>query len=192
MRVHGRYKIERRTGLEQRSYNDYGPELREDFHHMCGYCGKGEAVTKKGFEIDHFVPQILAPDLTNCYRNLVYSCFTCNRKKGAKWPTKDATLAHNGTIGICDPATEEFDLHLKRDADGKIISCSAVGEYMLKKAFRFDKRPTEIVWKAMQIIEMKQDLRSRWETLAPGEKDEYMQLDEELESLLGYIFENKE
>lgn len=31
MRVHGRYKIERRTGLEQRNYERYKPELREDF-----------------------------------------------------------------------------------------------------------------------------------------------------------------
>ena len=35
MRVHGRYKIERRTGLEQRNYERYKPELREDFHRMC-------------------------------------------------------------------------------------------------------------------------------------------------------------
>lgn len=47
MRVHGRYKIERRTGLEQRNYERYKPELREDFHRMCGYCGKSESVTKK-------------------------------------------------------------------------------------------------------------------------------------------------
>lgn len=149
MRVHGRYKIKRRTGLEQRRYAKYEPELREDFHQICGYCGKSEAVTKKGFEIDHFIPRTLAKDLTDCYDNLVYSCFTCNRKKGAKWPTGDIASAHNGTIGFCDPATEEFDSHLQRDNDGKIISCSAVGEYMLKKVFRFDKRPTDIVWKAM-------------------------------------------
>lgn len=192
MRVHGRYIIKRRTGLEQRSYPDYGPELREDFHNICGYCGKSEAVTKKGFEIDHFVPQKQAGELIDCYENLVYSCFTCNRKKGAKWPTKDTSVANNGVVGFCDPATQEFDSHLQRDADGKIISCSAVGEYMLKKAFRFDKRPTEIVWKAMRVVEMKQDLRSKWSTLAPEEKDEYMKLDEELDSLLGYIFEKKE
>jgi len=192
MRVHGRYKIERRTGLTQKSYRKYEPELREDFHCMCGYCGKSEAVTKKGFEIDHFVPQTLAKDLIDCYDNLVYSCFTCNRKKGAKWPTEDSALAHNGIIGFCDPATAEFDTHLQRDADGRIVSCSAVGEYMLKEAFQFDKRPTETVWRAMQVIEMKRDLRAKWDTLTPKERDEYMQLDVELESLLDYIFEKRE
>lgn len=192
MRVHGRYKIERRTGLEQRNYERYKPELREDFHRMCGYCGKSESVTKKGFEIDHFAPQTLAKNLIDCYDNLVYSCFTCNRKKGAKWPTKDSSLAHNDIEGFCDPATEEFDSHLQRDTDGKIVSCSAVGEYMLKKVFRFDKRPTEIIWKAMQVIEMKKELRAKWDVLASSQKDEYVQLDEELESLLEYIFDKKE
>ena len=192
MRIHGRYKIKRRTGLESRNYQEYLSELREDFHYICGYCGKSERVTKKGFEIDHFVPQTLAKELRDNYNNLVYSCFTCNRKKGKKWPTENILLQHDDKKGFCDPATEEFDLHLKRDESGKIISCSDVGEYMLKKAFRFDKRPTDVIWKAMKIIDMKQELRSKWGILTPEEKEAYMKIDEELDSLLSYIFEKKE
>ncbi|MBE5933636.1 MAG: HNH endonuclease [Lachnospiraceae bacterium] len=192
MRIHGRHIIKRRTGLDSRSYPDYLAELREDFHYICGYCGKSERVTKKGFEIDHFIPQRLAEELRDNYNNLVYSCFTCNRKKGKKWPTENINLQHNDKQGFCDPATEEFDSHLQRDESGKIISCSAVGEYMLKKAFRFDKRPTDVIWKAMKIIDMKQELRSKWGKLTPEEKDEYMQVDGELDSLLSYIFEKKE
>lgn len=81
---------------------------------------------------------------------------------------------------------------MQRDTDGKIVSCSAVGEYMLKKVFHFDKRPIEIIWKAMQVIEMKRELRAKWDVLASSQKDEYVQLDEELESLLEYIFDKKE
>lgn len=192
MRVHGRYRIKRRAGLEQRSYKRYEPELREDFHCICGYCGKSEDVTKKGFEIDHFVPISEAADLKNCYDNLVYSCFTCNRKKSSLWPTKDKTLPHDGTVGFCDPATEEFDIHLQRDESGRIISCTPVGEYMLKTAFRFDTRPMDVVWKAMKIFELKRELRAKWDILSTEEKNEYMRVDEELESLLGYIFKLKE
>ena len=39
---------------------------------------------------------------------------------------------------------------------------------------------------------MKRDLRAKWDTLTPKERDEYMQLDVELESLLDYIFEKRE
>lgn len=95
-------------------------------------------------------------------------------------------------MGFCDPATDEFDKHLQRDQTGQIISCTSVGEYMINKVFRFNKRPTDVVWKAMQIVEMKKDLRSRWSSLSPEDKDEYMKIDEELESLLGYIFSKKE
>lgn len=192
MRVHGKYRIERRTGLDQREYKKYEPELREDFHHLCGYCGKSEDVTKKGFEIDHFIPQALASGLTDNYANLVYACFTCNRRKSAKWPTNDISSPHDGNVGFCDPATDEFDTHLQRDETGKITSCSPVGEYMLKQAFHFDKRPTDVIWKAMQIVDMKKALRDRWSTLTPEDKDEYMKIDKELESLLGYIFDKKE
>ena len=192
MRVHGREIIRRRTGLQEKSYSLYEPELREDFHHLCGYCGKSEDVTKKGFEIDHFVPQKKAANLVNCYDNLVYCCFTCNRKKGSKWPTDDTTIANDGNVGFCDPATEEYDKHLMRDEAGRIVSCSAVGDYMLTKAFQFNKRPTDTVWKAMRIIELKKQLRSKWATLNSEEKDQYMQIDEELESLLNYIFEKRE
>ena len=58
MRVHGDKVIRRRSGLEKRAdYKAYLTELREDFQHMCGYCGKTEAITKNKFEIDHFVPK---------------------------------------------------------------------------------------------------------------------------------------
>ena len=81
MRVHGEKVISRRKNIETCSdYHDYLPELREDFQHMCGYCGKIEAITKNAFEIDHFIPKKYAKEKENDYNNLVYSCYVCNRK----------------------------------------------------------------------------------------------------------------
>ena len=74
MRVHGEKVISRRKNIETCSdYHDYLPELREDFQHMCGYCGKIEAITKNAFEIDHFIPKKYAKEKENDYNNLVYS-----------------------------------------------------------------------------------------------------------------------
>lgn len=93
MRVHGDKVIRRRSGLEKRAdYKAYLTELREDFQHMCGYCGKTEAITKNKFEIDHFVPKKYAEDRVNDYTNLVYACWVCNRKKAAKWPSEDPNI----------------------------------------------------------------------------------------------------
>ena len=192
MRIHGNLQIKRRSEIDQRPYKKYEPELREDFCHRCGYCGKSEAVTKKGFEIDHFIPQRVAPELKDNYHNLIYSCFTCNRKKGRKWPTESTQQSHNDTEGFVDPACDEYDLHLERDESGKIISRTPVGEYMRTKAFKFDKRPTQIIWKAMHIISLKNELRSKWNQLSDEEKQQYMAIDQELESLLTYIFDKKE
>ncbi len=177
---------------EARDYKKYEEELREDFGEICGYCGKSERVTKKGFEIDHFVPQDIDPTRRNDYTNLVYSCFTCNRKKSNKWPTKDSNKPHDGREGLVDPASEEYDLHLRRDENGAIVSLSELGKYMSEKIFKFHKRPTATVWKAMEICRLKEQLADRMDSLSMDEYQEYITIDQELNSLLDYLFKNKE
>ncbi len=39
--------------------------------------------TRRGYQIDHFVPQKLRPDLRADYDNLLYLCAACNNLKGA-------------------------------------------------------------------------------------------------------------
>ncbi len=74
-RVHGNKKLRRRQGIQKKDrYQDYMPELKEDFQEVCGYCGKSVKVTKNQFEPYHFVPKIKAPERECDYYNLVYSC----------------------------------------------------------------------------------------------------------------------
>ena len=193
MRVHGSYRIIRRTVIEKKPYyNQYLTELREDFHHICGYCGKSEDVTTKGFEIDHFVPQTVSVSLKNEYQNLIYSCFTCNRKKGSKWPTGDPDLMNDGTVGFVDPATEEYDKHLVRNESGKIVYNTPLGRYLCNNVFNFNSRPTDIVWKAMKIVELKRQLKEKMATISQEEMKVYMEIDDELSTLMKYIFNKKE
>lgn len=192
MRIHGSYKISRRTIVNKKPYGQYVSELSEDFHHICGYCGKSEAVTTKGFEIDHFIPQKISEALRDEYQNLVYSCFTCNRKKGSTWPTGDPNLQNDGTIGFVDPATEEYDAHVMRNEAGAIIAKTPLGKYMCDNVFKFKDRPTDVIWKAMRIIELKEKLRKKISALSPEEMKEYIAIDQELSSLMSYIFKKKE
>ena len=65
------------------SYESFRPWLRDEFTFRCIYCLKREKwgqVTGE-FEIDHFQPQTLAPELNLDYANLVYSCRRCNAVK---------------------------------------------------------------------------------------------------------------
>ena len=192
MRVHGCLKLTRRNMTEAREYNKYEEELREDFCGVCGYCGKSEIVAKKGFEIDHFVPQDVDPTRKNDYSNLVYSCFTCNRKKSSKWPTHDSAKPNDGRKGLVDPTCEDYDLHLGRDENGAIIPISELGKYMSEKVFLFHKRPTSTVWKAMEICRLKDQLAERIDYLSAEEYREYIAVDQELKELLKYLFKSRE
>jgi hypothetical protein len=149
-------------------------------------------LSHKGMEIDHFVPD--RKDSTrNCdYSNLVYSCFTCNRKKGGRWPTEDKLLPHDGVMGFVDPATDEYDDHMGRTSDGEITYLTSVGQYMCDVAFRFDIRPTKEVWKASLLFEMMSELRKRIRNATPEEKEHYIEIESELYELNTYLFDNDE
>jgi hypothetical protein len=64
-------------------YDSYRPWLRDEFDFRCVYCLKRETwgqVTSE-FELDHFAPQTLDPQLRLDYFNLVYACQRCNSVK---------------------------------------------------------------------------------------------------------------
>ena len=71
-------------------YDSYRPWLRDEFDFRCVYCLKRESwgrVTSE-FELDHFAPQALNPQLRLNYFNLVYACRHCNSVK------RDQTVGH--------------------------------------------------------------------------------------------------
>lgn len=193
MRVHGDVKIKRRDGIIAKStYQGYRCELSEDFGHICGYCGKKEIVTTKGFEIDHLVPDTLAPEREKDYCNLVYSCFTCNRKKSKKWPTEDKTIMNDGKVGFVDPATEEYDLHLIRKADGGIEGLTDIGRYMCNKVFKFGMRPIRELWLCSEILSRQEVIERKIATMSPKESIEYIEINKQLKELRELLFAKKE
>jgi uncharacterized protein (TIGR02646 family) len=193
MRVHGEVVIKRRSDVEdESSYQKYGSKLREDFGRICGYCGKTEMTTNKGFEIDHFVPIRIASERETDYSNLVYSCFTCNRKKSKKWPTEDKDKQHDGNVGFIDPATDEFDEHLKRTDNGDIIGITDVGKYMCKTAFKFNTRPMKEIWTCTKILERQSGLEGRMQAMTHEESTEYILINQQIKELYRILFNKKE
>ena len=72
-----------------KTYESHRPWLRDEFDFRCVYCLKRETwgqVTSE-FELDHFEPQSLSPNLRLDYQNLVYACRRCNAVK------RDQTVA---------------------------------------------------------------------------------------------------
>lgn len=188
MRVHGNKHIHRSQNVTYCSnYRDYSKQLAEDFKHICGYCGKPEFATRNAFEIDHFEPQNINPNLKCCYNNLVYSCFQCNRKKGKKWPSGQPNTAIDNNKGFIDPATDEYDKHLERMDNGAIIPKTPIGKYMAHEVFRFDIRPIEEIWKISQLEEKMRKLGNSKE-----ENVLYREIANEIFSLLCLMFDCKE
>lgn len=193
MRIHGEKKIVRRSMVEHRSpYGAYQDILRQDFAEICGYCGKSETVTKNAFEIDHFIPIKYAPEKEEDYYNLVYSCYECNRKKASKWPSNDKNIQFVDGEGFVDPASDEYDNHLERDALGNIIGKTIAGQYMVRIGFEFAKRPMREIYKAMQLVEKKRQLHNKMQRLSKEELREYIEIDCLLEQLQEVLFAKKE
>ena len=193
--MHGDKTIRRRKDVPpQKDYRKYEVDLQIDFCHLCGYCGKHEMFSFKGMESDHFVPDRIDHSRKCDYTNLVYSCFTCNRKKSGKWPTEDKGKPNDGQMGFVDPATEDFDRHLGRNNDGALEYYTDVGKYMFEIAFRFDIRPTKAIWKASMLYESLNTLKGTLNGVMPGENEclKFFQAIEALEDLRRYLFECKE
>jgi HNH endonuclease len=66
-------------------YARYRPWLRDEFCFRCVYCLSREQWVdmRRGFQLDHFIPQKLRPDLEAEYDNLLYLCPSCNNLKRA-------------------------------------------------------------------------------------------------------------
>lgn len=193
LRIHGEKIITRRPDVDKRSpYGEYLDILKKDFGDICGYCGKSEYVTKNTFEIDHFIPKKYAPELEEDYSNLVYSCYECNRKKSSKWPSKNKQIQFVDGAGFVDPASKEYDEHLERDIHGNIIGKTVSGQYMVQIGFEFDKRPMREIYKAMLLIEKKQQLRKKMQSVSIDELQEYIDADKLLEQLQLTLFSKKE
>lgn len=143
---------------EEDNWTQHKPDLREDFHSHCGYCGSYDGYRHTWYEVDHFIPKsLLGGNISNVeYSNLVYSCKFCNNKKLAKWPTDDITIPNANNKGFVDPCDEKFDTHLYRMDDGSIMWTTQLGKWMWETAFKFDERnyAIRLLWEVNQLRQL--------------------------------------
>ncbi len=64
-------------------YASYRPWLRDEFDFRCVYCLIREQWGRTAglFDLDHFLPAALFPDMRESYDNLLYCCTRCNAAK---------------------------------------------------------------------------------------------------------------
>jgi hypothetical protein len=138
------------------NWSEHKPDLQEDFHFHCGYCGSYDGHRNTYFEVDHFIPKSLFKLTGNIglcdYHNLVYSCKFCNYNKLSKWPSNDETILVLNDEGFVDPCDIKFDDHLYRTSDGGIMWLTDLGKWIATVAFKFDERSDSIklLWELNQ------------------------------------------
>jgi len=91
-------------------YQKYRPWLRDEFCFRCVYCLNRERWVdmRRGFQIDHSVPQKLRPDLKADYGNLLYLCPSCNSMKSAHLLADPCDVALSSCIRFQRDGTVEF------------------------------------------------------------------------------------
>lgn len=73
------------------------------------------AAGAEGFQLDHFRPCKLFPELERDFLNLYYACYPCNKKKHDKWPSREL---QGQAIGFVDLCRDEFSDHFEECPDG--------------------------------------------------------------------------
>lgn len=139
------------------NWSEHKPDLREDFHKHCAYCGSYDGFSHTWFEVDHFVPKSLFVKTGNIglcqYDNLVYSCKFCNNVKLSKWPSNDETVPIIDDKGFANPCTVDYDTHLYRTDSGSIRWQTDLGKWMVEIGFKFDERDycVKLLWNLNQL-----------------------------------------
>lgn len=158
-----RSKIPIRSVVEKKnSYTLYRASLKADFNDRCGYCNANDDViwARGHYHIDHFAPHSKFPELKETYENLVYSCPFCNRAKSSKWHGDDAAVHNDGTRGFVDPCSEDYDLHLERSADGRILAVTDLGKHIVHE-LKLQLARHQMAWQSEAFL----NLRNRVDAL---------------------------
>ncbi len=139
------------------NWSEHKPDLRDDFHKHCGYCGSYDGFSNTYFEVDHFVPKSLFTRKGNIglcqYDNLVYSCKFCNNVKSSKWPSNDENISNQNNKGFVDPTLAVYDAHIYRTNSGSIKWLTDLGKWMVEVGFKFDERDycIKLLWELNQL-----------------------------------------
>jgi uncharacterized protein (TIGR02646 family) len=141
-KVKSKKPIRSYSGEVWRTNSSNKRRLAEDFDNKCAYCDDVDIYSGgyNVYHVEHFAPKEKFKDLEFTYDNLLYSCPFCNISKSNKWVGRTSNENVIGDKGFVDPCTDEYDKHLERDIQGKIIYKTLLGQYMYEELKLYLKR----------------------------------------------------
>ena len=90
-------------------YSSYRPWLRDEFGFKCVYCLNREqwGRVRGTFDLDHFLPVKLHPELAGTYDNLLYACAACNDAKRDAVIPDPCQVFVSGNVSVREDGTLE-------------------------------------------------------------------------------------
>lgn len=140
---------QRRHGpLGWNDYQRYRPWLRDDFSFRCVYCLDREQWVdpRRAYQIDHFTPKALRPDLKHDYTNLLYLCPACNHLKSTKLLPDPCAISLRDCLCFLD--------------DGTVQALNEEGELIIEVLELDD--PRLIDWRRRRIGGILSDAECDW------------------------------
>lgn len=177
------YKKEKDFNVKSISRKELKQKLREDFNYKCAYCYDHDAYNggPNNFHIEHFAPKSKFNEHEFSFNNLLYSCPYCNRAKSNKWISQSADISHDGLKGFVNPCTDDYDKHLSRDSNCRIIPLTELGQYMHKELKLYLIRH-EINYMLDRIVHFRELIKTKLESEVLEKKDR-----EDLKNLLNEL-----
>lgn len=172
---------------EETNYRRYREALRSDFNQRCGYCDDSDKYTDPiSFHIDHFAPKSRFPALETTYSNLVYACRFCNVNKKNTWIGNSPSVPNNGSEGFVDPCSEEYDDHLERTSEGKIIPKTPLGNFIHVQLKLYLLRH-EYLWKSRLLRKRRKEIENSISKLNKSDQIKFINEYERLFQLIKEI-----
>ena len=98
-------------------------QIRARCDYRCVYCGTHEVNTGGELEVEHFQPK--SKGGSDELDNLLYCCSSCNRFKGAYWPTE-------GSLPLLNPLKEDMGQHIDVADSGSLLGLSKQGQFYIE------------------------------------------------------------
>lgn len=143
-------------------YRKFKEPLRQEFGRQCIYCRMPDHLrTPRSFDVEHYRPKKLFPQLLCHYPNLFYACSECNSRKGQHWPSAEAL--ERGAF-IPNPCDHVMTHHVRFDRE-HVRGVGSYGDFMIDR-LQLNHESLVEVRKQIQLIIA--DIRS---TMAAAERE---------------------
>jgi hypothetical protein len=139
------------------SYSYYRMQVSTDCQQRCVYCDAMiNEIGHEGFNLDHFRPQEIFPELSDSPENLVIACSKCNRWKSSHWPIdKNSKESHDGFVGFVEPFKHNRQEYFNVENCGTITAVKGPSEYIVKLLHL--NRPSRILIRRNRLLSCRID-----------------------------------